>query len=377
MLIGIDASRATHARRTGTESYSLHLIRALLAEDSAHHFRLYFRDAPPPDMFPTAGRVEHQIITMPRLWSHIGLRRAILRDRPDVLFVPSHVIPWPDTGDVPAVITIHDLGYRYFPQAHSLWQRLYLDWSTRHSCRAASRIIAVSQATARDLTSLYRVSSSKIVVIHSGFDDQLKRVDNQESILAVKHRMGIGGSYILHVGSIHPRKNLVRLVEAFAAIKDMAPGLSLVLAGQPGRGYDGLMARIGALKLSGRVMLPGYVRDADLSALYSGAMLYIFPSLHEGFGFPALEAMACGVPVAAANTSSLPEICGDAALLFPPEDVGAMARAIKEAVTSDTLRSELVQRGYQQVKKFSWKSAARAILVALEAAANRKYPTIN
>jgi glycosyltransferase involved in cell wall biosynthesis len=322
--------------------------------------------------------VHIEVIAQQRLWTHLGLGPTIRRARPDVLFVPSHVIPWPGVDDVPAVVTIHDLGYLRYPGAHPLAQRLYLDWSTRYSARVARRVIAVSQATGDDLVGLNGTPPDKIRVIHSGIDDTLKPVDNLPHIVTVRERYHIPGPYLLHVGTLHPRKNLVRLVEAFDRVRDVAGGLMLVLAGRAGWGSRPLLHRIEQLGLADRVILPGYVDEADLPALYSGARAYVFPSLYEGFGFPVLEAMACGAPVVCSDTSSLPELVGDAALTFPPEDVGALADALSRILSDENLHEELVRRGFDQARRFSWQVCARKTLEVLaEAAASGRDPDVN
>ena len=369
MLIGVDASRATVSQRTGTEGYSLHIIRGLIAQGQEHRFRLYFRDEPEAGLVPPAANVEPVIIHRQRLWTHGGLGPLVRRERPDVLFVPAHVIPWPGTGRVPSVVTAHDLGYLHYPDKHPLAARLYLNWSTRHSTRAARRVIAVSQATAHDLHALNGVPQEKIRVVHSGVDETLRPVTDARELAQLKARLGIRGPYILHVGSLQPRKNLVRLIEAFDRIKDVLPGLTLVLAGRPGWNYQPIYDRVRTLGLAERVLLPGFVADDDLAALYSGAEVYAFPSLYEGFGFPALEAMACGTPLVCAGTSSLPELVGNAALTFPPTDVGSLAEALQRVLTDRALRAQLIERGFARVQLFSWEQAARETLAVLAEAA--------
>lgn len=361
-LIAIDASRAAQSHRTGTEGYSLSIIRALTALGQDHRYDLYFRDEPPRDLLPAYPNVTYRVIQRPRLWTHTALGPAVRHSRPDVFFVPAHVIPWPGVGDVPAVVTIHDLGYLRFPGSHPLIDRLYLDWSTRHSARTARRVIAISQATADDLIELNGVPRQKVRVVHSGVDEAMVAAPLPE-------RFGISGSYILHVGSLHPRKNLARLIEAFALIKDTLGGLQLVLAGRPGWEYGRLLEKIDELGLAGRVILPGYVSDEERSALYRGARVYAFPSLYEGFGFPVLEAMAHGAPVVCSNTSSLPELVADAALTVDPLDVQGLAEAVEQLLVDETLRRDLVQRGFRRVELFSWESCARSTLdVLIEAA---------
>lgn len=369
MLIGIDASRATVTHRTGTEGYSLHVIRGLIEQGDEHHFRLYFRDEPEQGLVPQRQNIERVVIRRRRLWTHAGLGSAVRRDRPDVLFVPSHVIPWPNTARVPAVVTVHDVGYLHYPDKHPFFERLYLDWSTRHSASVARRVVAVSKATAHDLHALSGVPQQKIRVVHSGVDEKLHPVTDAQTVDVLRARLGISGPYVLHVGSLQPRKNLTRLVEAFDRVKDTIPGLVLVLAGRPGWGYQSLFERIESLGLGERVLLPGYVPDDDLATLYSGAEVYAFPSLYEGFGFPALEAMACGTPLVCASASSLPELVGNAALTFPPTDVSSMADALRRALTDAELRVQLVERGFERVQLFTWEKASRETLDVLTEAA--------
>jgi glycosyltransferase involved in cell wall biosynthesis len=369
MLIGIDASRTTVAQRTGTEGYSLHIIEGLIQQGVEHRFRLYFRDEPPATLFSARDNVEIRVIRQPRLWTHTGLRAAILREPPDVLFVPAHVIPWPGVGWVPAVVTAHDLGYLHYPEKHPVLERLYLDWSTRHSAQVARRVIAVSKATAHDLIALNGVPEGKIRVVYSGVDKLMKPVDNPEQIAAQRTRLGIPGPYVLHVGRVQARKNLDRLVNAFARIQASIEGLVLVLAGRGVWGHRALRRQIRRCGLEDRVILAGYVPDEDLPALYSGALVCAFPSLYEGFGFPALEAMACGTAVVCSNTSSLPELVEDAALSVAPTDTEALADALRRVLTDEQFRQTLVARGFERVKCFTWESSARATLDVLREAA--------
>jgi glycosyltransferase involved in cell wall biosynthesis len=368
-LIGIDASRATVSQRTGTEGYSLNIIEAMLRLKDEVRFRLYFRDDPPEGLLGGVDRVEKVVIKRRRLWTHTGLRSALQDSPPDVLFVPAHVLPWPDSAGVPAVVTIHDLGYLHYPDKHPLGDRLYLDWSTRYSANNARRVIAVSQATAQDLINFNGVPAERVRVIHSGVDPDLHPVDDPAQIEAIRQKLGIDGPYLLHVGSLQPRKNLTRLVRAFGLVGDDHPALKLVLAGKPLGGYESLRREIRRMHLEDRVLLAGYVPDEDLPALYSGAAAYVFPSLYEGFGFPAVEAMACGVPVVCSNTSSLPELVGDAALTFAPTDVRGQAEAIQAVLKDEALRQSLREKGFKRRERFSWERCARETLdVLLEVA---------
>lgn len=363
MRVGVDASRTTARWRTGTEGYSLRLIGELLRLGHGHEFRLYFNQPPPAGLLPAGG--ELRVIPSPRLWTHLRLSWEMLLRPPDVLFVPAHVLPLIHPRR--SVVTVHDLGYHYYPEAHTAFQNTYLNWSTRYNARSAARVVADSQSTRRDLIRLCGTSPGKIAVIYPGRDESLAPVTDPGIQEGVRVRYGLTGRYLLYVGTLHPRKNLVRLVDAFAgALPDLEPELQLVLAGRKGWLYDTILQRVRQLGLQGRVLFPGYVPSEDLPALLSGASAFLFPSLYEGFGFPVLEAMACGVPVICSNTSSLPEVAGDAALLVDPLDTAALSGAIRRLVGEEPLRLTLVERGQRQVTRFSWSQCARQVLEVLE-----------
>jgi glycosyltransferase involved in cell wall biosynthesis len=363
MLIGIDASRAARAERTGTEAYSLHLIRAMLEAAPQHRFRLYADRALPSEL--VAPNAEPRMMPFPRLWTHARLSTEMLVRPPDVLFVPAHVAPLvhPRT-----VVTIHDLGYLYFPQAHPLGARLYLDLSTRWNARVAAHVITDSQATKDDLVRHYAVAPDKITVAYPGRDESVRRVDDPAAIEAIKLRYGIAGEYLLYVGTLQPRKNLVRLVQAFSNARFQISNLKLVIAGSKGWLCDEIFAKVKQLGLEGQVMFPGRIAEEDKAVWICGAKALVFPSLYEGFGLPVVEAMQCGTPVVCSNTSSLPEVVGDAALLVDPLDVDALTQAMARLLKDASLRRMLVERGYSQAQRFSWAACATRILSALESA---------
>ena len=368
MLIGIDASRAVAVRRTGTETYSLRLICKLIEIGAGHRFRLYTNGLPPAGLSggdPAEAEVELRAIPFPRLWTHLRLSAEMAVQPPDVLFVPAHVLPLIHPRR--SVVTVHDLGYLAYPEAHKTGDRRYLDWSTRWNARRARIVLADSAATRADLIRAYGVDERKIRVIHLGRDESLAPVRDAQVLAEVRARYGIAAQYVLYIGTLQPRKNLARVIEAFARLADgpAFAGLQLVLAGKKGWLYDDLFAQVGGLGLAGRVLFPGYIEDADLPALLSGATAFVFPSLYEGFGIPVLEAGACGVPVITSNTSSLPEVAGDAALLVDPHDVDAIAEAMSRLVTDAELRAELSRRGLANVQRFSWEKCAWETLSVL------------
>ena len=390
MLIGIDASRALRAQPTGTERYSLEIIRHLLQLPAAaeHTWRLYSDVVPAPSPFPErtpgapAANVQLCVLPARRLWTHHTLAREVLHRPPDVLFVPAHVIPFvlPPRRLPPAVVTVHDLGYRRFPAAHSRRQRLYLDWSTRWSAGAATRVIAISEATAHDLHHFYGVNPRKIDVIYEATvpltaPDSLPGAlpDALPGALPDAFLPGLPRPYALFVGTIQPRKNLVRLAQAYAQlVRTHAVPWDLVLAGGEGWLSAEVTGPIAALELPERIHRLGYVTQAALDALLRHALLFCYISLYEGFGLPVLEAQARGVPVMTANNSSLPEVAGDAALLVDPLDVDAIADAMLRLSRDEMLRRQLIAAGHANVARFSWQKAAQATLAVLRAAAETR-----
>ncbi|MFQ5855221.1 MAG: glycosyltransferase family 4 protein [Anaerolineae bacterium] len=367
MLIGIDASRTVIADRTGTENYTLHLIRAMITQGSTHHFRLYFNAPPHGGLFPRTPQCSQSVIPWPRLWTHVRLSGELARHRPDVLFVPSHVLPL--VCPVPGVVTVHDLGYLAYPEAHRRFDRWYLDWTTRRHTRVAAHLLADSEVTRQDLIWHYGADSNRITVVYPGLDPAFQPIDDPAQLAAVRSRYGIDSDYVIHLGTLQPRKNIGRLLDAFERLHNSKSEirnskLDLVLAGKPGWLAQDLVARVTAM--GDQVRLIGHVEQSDLPALISGARALVMPSLYEGFGFPVLEAMACGTPVVASNVSSLPEVAGDAALLIDPHDTGAMAHALEHILTDDDLRADLRRRGLERARHFTWQRAAQQTLTVLE-----------
>lgn len=368
MLLGIDASRAVLHQRTGTEAYAYFLIRSLIkrTQKSGHQLRLYFNEPPPVELFPELPHVEFCVIPFARMWTHLRLARELQQRPPDLFFTPAHVIPFVYRG--PSVATVHDLGYHYFPDAHTKSQTAYLRWSTRSNGRLAREIIADSSATKDDLIRFYGTDGEKINVIYPGLDPHLKRLEDRQLVAETCSKYGLDSPYLLYIGTLQPRKNLDRLVRAFAQA-----GLShqLVLAGKTGWHTDSLLNEIASLgeAVRERVHLPGYIPESDKAALLSGAEALVYPSLYEGFGFPLLEAQVCGTPVLAANGSSLPEISAGSAMLVDPLDVDAISKGIKLIVEDRDLRQELVEKGYANARRYNWDKTAEEVLQVLERAA--------
>jgi len=369
-VVGIDASRAQSAAPTGTEGYSFHLIRALLplfpTLGNDYRARLYFRrkalpeERPQPsDLDGNAPYVERRFIPFPRLWTHFRLSWEMLNCPPDLLFVPAHLLPlYPSRR---TLVTIHDLGYRFFPEAHPWAQRFYLDWGTRRDARQATHLLADSKATRDALIREYQVPEFKITVAYPGYDATLAPVTDPEALQAVRLRYKIPGPYILYLGRIQPRKNLLRVVNAFAKVLPDHPELTLVLAGPTGWMAEPILVRVKELQLEQKVLFPGYIAEEDKAALLSGALFFVFPSLYEGFGFPVLEAQACDTPVLTSMTSSLPEVAGKSAMLIDPLNEESIASCMAYLARDEAMRRYLVGRGRENLRRFSWQETAHVV----------------
>ncbi len=353
MIIGVDASRAGIEEKTGTENYSSELISALLElpEAKKHDWRLYNKDN----------------IPWKRLWTQGGLALEILRHPPDVLFIPAHTLPILRSAKIKTVVTIHGLEYEYLPEYYRFPQKLYLNKSTEYAVRHADRLIAVSNWTKNQLIKRLGADPKKISVVYEGIGRRLVEAKNRqfkgEYMRYTCHKYGIGKDYILFVGTIQPRKNLVRLIEAFAKVKNYRG--ELVIAGKPGWLYEEIMNAPKRFKVSNRVKFIGRVEDADLAAIYKGASLFVWPSLMEGFGLPILEAMNFGLPVICSSRGALPEVAGKAALLVNPERAEEISSAIKLLLENRELRQGLVEAGYRRCAQFSWGKAAQKTLSIL------------
>lgn len=356
LRIAIDASRTTVARPTGTEYYARRLIRAFIEENLSraepHDLALYFRDAPAADLFPSNASTRQIVLPWPRAWTHLRFARELWATRPDVCFVPAHTLPFAFPGR--ALVTVHDLGYKRFPTAHPRMQRAYLDLTTAHSQRRATLVLADSRATADDLSRFYGTPREKIRVLYPGVDARSLRFAAKD-IARVRERYQLPGRFFLFIGTLQPRKNIQGIVDAFAGWRRQAADrkTGLVLAGGKGWLFEDRW-----LAGAENVKMLGYIDERDRGALLSQALALVFPSFYEGFGFPVVEAMICGTPVIASNSSSLPELVGEAGLLVDPGDTAAISAAMQRYSSDANLRDSMIRRGKQQAAKFTWGRAA-------------------
>lgn len=401
MNIGFDASRAFTKNKTGTENYSYQLLYHLSLLDHTNNYYIYLRPGTDPLTHrhtdtPIIWPSNFKFITIPypRLWTQIGLSKQTFKDKLNVLFIPSHTLPLIRKPGLKTVVTVHDLGAEYLPKSHQLKQRAYLKLMTDVQLRSTTHLIAVSNATKNDLVKKVNINQKKISVIYEGYDkkeflplktDELKDILNSYDIES--------NNYFLFVGTIQPRKNLARLISAYADFLRGVAGAGvprrvpasetrtsdggkarqdpeqimpkLILAGSKGWLSDEIYELPKKLGIEESVKFLGYVPDENLPSLLNGSIALLFPSLFEGFGLPILEAMACGTPVLTSNISSMPEIADKAAILVDPYSEKEIAQGISKLFTDQKLRNKLENMGIAQSKKFSWEKCAQETLEVL------------
>jgi glycosyltransferase involved in cell wall biosynthesis len=364
MLIGIDGSRAFLDKRTGIEEYSYQVIRHLVDELHDHEVVLYVRKSEKLKVKSekrgmTVGGLELpenwkvKVIRMPRLWTQVGLAWEMLVRPVDALFVPAHTAPWIHPKNT--VVAIHGLEYEFCPGAYSFWERLYMRLSIRMSCRWAKRIISVSENTKWDLVQLYGVSEKKVNVVYEGYAEQPITKNS-------KLETEIQGPYLLFVGRIEERKNIINTIDAFEMFKEIyGEPHKLILAGRPGFGYDRIKNRIMESKFREDIVELGFVSEDEKAGLLRNAAVFSFVTSYEGFGIPILEAQSMGIPVVAGRNSSIPEVAGDGAVLVDSRDSKAIARAYELLISDRSLCDDMKRKGLENAKRFSWSKCAKEI----------------
>lgn len=367
MRVCLDLSPAVQDH-AGLGRYSEELARALLELHDGCEVRIFYTDsrgrkpAPPLDALP------HKSMRWPnKPWrmsalvcSYTHFPMDSLAGDADVFHATDHLLP--HLRRIPSVFTLHDLIPLERPAAHLPLNRWYLQLMLPRFLRRADAIICVSQHTKNDAVRFFQGIESKIHVIPEGVNSSFRPVQDPEALAEVRARYDLPERFILFVGTIEPRKNLETLWEAYRALRSEGRTEKLVVVGRKGWLYQPTLARLRDLGLEDEVLFSGYVSNSDLPAIYALAKCFVFPSLYEGFGLPPLEAMACGCPVVCSNSSSLPEVCGDAAILIPPTDASALTSALRRLLEDAALRDDLRTRGLQQAARFTWEEAARKTL---------------
>jgi glycosyltransferase involved in cell wall biosynthesis len=364
MNIGVNMTVADSAK-TGIGTYAVNLVEQMLILDEENRYFIFVSgDLPLKNVNPE----RHHVINVCR---NKGWVRRILAEQFILPFlVKKHKIEMlhsvafscPVIKLCKYVLTIHDLAYRVFPETVRKSRRVYYSVMFPLFASIADKIITVSENTKNDVIRCFHVPGDRIDTVLLGVSGHFRQEDDSDA-RAVLSSLGITGEYLLYVGSLEPRKNLVRLLQAFELIRKEVK-ISLVIVGPKGWMYDGIFSSTAVIEHKDDIIFAGHVEDQVLPKLYSQAKAFVFPSLYEGFGLPALEAMACGAPLIASGTSSLREVCGDAAIYVDPFDVKNIFENIFMLVKNDQRRAELREKGLERSRQFSWEKTARMTLEA-------------
>ncbi|MCW1888600.1 MAG: glycosyltransferase family 4 protein [Candidatus Moranbacteria bacterium] len=366
MRIAIQVSDLDQSRIDGTRVYIRELINRLgsLAPDA--FFELYHQKDFHPDLQPkTFPNYQEKKIPFPWAWMQTRFAWEVLQSAPDKLFLPIQAAPFFLAKKQQVIATVHDLAWKKFPETFSWGDRLRLDLHLAHVVRRADKLIAVSESTKKDLLEYFpSLSPEKIQVIHHGFDGAFyqEQVPEEEQAAILSQYNVKKEGYVLYVGALQPRKNLVRLIEAFEKLKEESPEAKLVLAGEVAWLAGDILEAQNKSIFKDDIILLGRVSFETLRVLYQSARLVAFPSLYEGFGLPVLEAFASKTPLLTADNSSLREVAGEGALYCNGEDVLDIAMKLQELWQNQTLREALRVRGQEELKRFSWEKCAKETL---------------
>jgi len=379
LRIGIDCTAAAH-QRAGIGRYTRGIVGALARLGGEHSFSLIVAGGKGAAGGPGSLGVGLEIADnfkirklplSPRLWTIIWHRLRVplpvdlMLGSVDVFHSPDYVLPPLRRGKT--LVTIHDLSFVRYPEGAEPNLRGYLSAAVPRSLEEADLILGDSEHTRQDIMELFGVAPERVQVVYPGVDQAFRVIEDQQALAAVKEGYSLDYPFILSVGTLEPRKNLIRLLDAYAVLRaggDLEH--KLVIAGGKGWLYDGIFRRVEALSLQEDVTFLGYLPEEHLPAVYCLSDLLVFPSLYEGFGLPPLEAMACGTPVVTSDSSSLPEVVGEAGLMVPPDDTEALAETIRKVLADSELREDLVRRGLSRAAEFTWQATGEKLLAIYE-----------
>ncbi|MEX2145167.1 MAG: glycosyltransferase family 1 protein [Candidatus Spechtbacterales bacterium] len=376
MKIAIDVRALQGSKYGGVSEYIRNLLPAMFTQAPHHEFVLFTNSKNPqnnlgglleyPNVRLKFFRYPNKLFTfscrflnLPKLDNMVG--------GADVFFSP-HILPAPVSSACPKVTTFHDISFEYFKDFFDVRRRLWHKYiSPKKQALSSQKIITVSESTKNDLENSYSVPQNKISVVYSGINTELMDAGNLDWH-SVKNKYGIADKYILSLGTVEPRKNITGLVEAFHVLTQdpKFKDLQLVVAGSFGWSYRKIIAEARAHYGYSNIYFIGPVADNEKAVLYKNALLFVYPSLYEGFGFPPLEAMYAGTPVIVSGITSLPEVVGDAGVLVNPYSPADIASGMKEVLEDDALREIYISRGKKRVQKFSWDDTAKKTLKILE-----------
>ena len=365
MRIGIDAT-ALPAQPVGAGNYIIQFVKALAKMDIDYEL-IVFAQKSKRDLFDIPNDENLHWVIVPDkspmyrlIWEQTTFPRLVHRAEVDLLHSLHYTQPI--RLGCPSIVTIHDMTFFLFPDLHTRSKRLFFPFAIRSSVRRADALIAISESTRQDSIRLLGVSPQKIFTTQLGITDEFRVVKDKELLAKVREKYDLPEEFVLYVGLVEPRKNIPFLIRAFKSLADEGIKHNLVIVGRIGWMYQEVFKQIEELGLEGRVQFTGYLPQDDLPMVYNLASLFVYPTKYEGFGLPALEAMACGTPVVTTAISSLPEIVGDAGILIPPGDEQALASAMAEVLHDSTLFNQLRTRGLQRSEHFTWERTAQQTL---------------
>lgn len=365
MIIGIDGNEANVEKRVGISEYGFELLKKFEEFNlSKIKFQIYLKKPPLVDMPKERDGWKYKVIGPRRFWTQVGLPFNLFlhKSKPDIFFTPTHYAPrW---CPVPTVVSIMDLSFIHFPLMFKKSDLYQLRNWTNYSIKKAKKVLTISQASKDDIIKIYKIPAKKVVVTYPGI--KVKTNSRKVEMEEIRKKYKILGEYILFVGTLQPRKNIEKLVEAFSKLGEEDKKIELIVVGKRGWLFEDILNSPKKYGVTDKVKFLEFVSDQELETLYQNAICFILPSLYEGFGLPVLEAMKNGCPVITSNVSSLPEAGGDAALYVDPKNAVDIKNKIELLISDKKLRNDLVEKGYNQVKKFSWEKTAKETLKALE-----------
>lgn len=385
MRIGIDCRTILNPEKgegAGIGHYTYQLVRHLLKIDKKNDYFLFFDRTVQQRRLAKFKQENVRIYFFPFIqyakfmpggYWHFLASAFLAKHKLDVFHSPT--LNLPQSYRATSVVTAHDLTVYKFPELYTDKQVMLLKSIIPQAVKQAKKIIAVSQSTKKDLGEIFGVGSEKIKVIYHGLDERFFRKSNPESIENIKRKFNIKNNYLLFLGTLESRKNIIRIVEAYERLRDKMISIrhpesriQLVLAGAIGFNFEEIKERINKSKYKEDIILPGYIEADDLDPLFEGAKIFVFPTLYEGFGLPIIEAMANGVPVVTSNVSSLPEIAEGNAILVDPLNVAEITQAIFDLLSNPEIWQKFSQLGKQKAKEFDWQKTARETLVVYQQA---------
>lgn len=365
LTLGIDGRLANEPRRVGVGNFCAEVLRALPKQAGGIGLRVYLDAVPRPDFPLTADDAEICVLPQTRFWTQRVLGRELRANPPTVFLSP--VLQLPMRCPCPTLATVHDLAYLDFGEQFTRRRRALARFQGRYAVWCASHLLAVSEATRQDLVKHYRIDPKRVTVTQEAASSRFMPVTQPETLGRVRAAHGLPESFVLYVGRLQPRKNLVRLIEAFSDVCKRCPDLPhhLVIAGNKGWLYEPIFDAARRSPFRERIRFLDFVPQEDLPAMMSMADVLALVSLWEGFGLPVLEAMACGTAVLTSNCSSLPEVAGDATDLVDPYDEAAIVAALERLLCDKAHRHELEQRGPVRAAQFSWEASTQNVVAAV------------